>query len=154
MRRPELTPKVASAIVDVVRKGAGRGAAAAAAGVPERTLLRWLERGEADPTSECGALLLRVQAAEAETELKALKIVWQASEKSWQAAAWFLERTHQDRYAIRQKVDIRSEFEAKAAVMSDQELKERRRELLAMAKRDIDEDLAERAEGRRDDDTQ
>ena len=45
-RPHELTPDVLAKLVDAFRSGATRDQAAAAAGVPRRTLFAWLARGE------------------------------------------------------------------------------------------------------------
>lgn len=90
-------------IVAAVLAGANREISAQAAGVTATTLYLWLKKGrEGDPIySEFAEA---VKKAEAEAEIEAVTTIRVASKTSWQAAAWWLERTRRERYAL-DKID-------------------------------------------------
>lgn len=73
-----------AALVEALRAGATRRAAAAAVGISEDTLKRW----------ELGSPTLRAdfEKAEAEAMLQAVECIRKAALVDWRAAAWWLER--------------------------------------------------------------
>lgn len=92
-------------------------AAAAAAGVPLRTVYSWLQRGREeedgiyrDFSDACGE-------AAAKAEAKAVERIERAAEKVWQAAAWFLERKFPTRWGLRAQA---AEREVQAADLAAQ----------------------------------
>ncbi len=87
-------------IVDAIRAGASRAAAAEAARVGRTTLFRWLKDG-ATGAEPYASFLAKVREAEGELEKELLGIIKGHSANSWQAAAWILERKFQKRWAIR-----------------------------------------------------
>ncbi len=78
------TPERAEGIVECLKIGNTRRAAALSNGVSEDTLARWLVR--------YAAFADAVKRAEAEAEAEMVKLVRAAAPDSWQAAAWYLER--------------------------------------------------------------
>jgi transposase len=122
-RKSKLTPEMQDRIVSSLRAGNYRDVAALTSGIHEATLYAWLNRGEAGeaPYDE---FLKAVKEAEAEAEAESLAIIRQAAaphpvlrvqttthpdgsvetvetrsvEQSWQAGAWYLERTKQGKY--------------------------------------------------------
>lgn len=124
----ELTPEVHAIIVETVAKGNYKSTAAACAGIHGSTLHRWLELGQKDLEEEIDSPYSRlchgVYMASGKAEAEALGQIRQAAEgyeeerhessftdesgaaqksvttlkKEWQAAAWFLERKHPDRF--------------------------------------------------------
>jgi hypothetical protein len=94
-RRPKIGRPAA---LEALRHGNTRRAAAAMAGVTERTLYRWIE---ADVTFSQA-----VERAEGEAEAMYLAAVEKAVPDSWQAAAWWLERRKHTDYSRRDKVDM------------------------------------------------
>ena len=94
-RRPKIGRPAA---LEALRHGNTRRAAAAMAGVTERTLYRWIE----------GDVPFRhaVEKAEGEAEAMYLAAVERAVPESWQAAAWWLERRKHMDYSRREKVDM------------------------------------------------
>jgi len=100
-----------AALLDALRQGNTRTAAAAVVGISRVTLWRMME----DATF-CNA----VENAEAAAEVARVRQVAKAGEDgSWQAAAWWLERRRHEDYAQRSKVemsiDIKREAERIAA---------------------------------------
>lgn len=83
-----------------LRLGMTRRAAASHAGFSKTTLYRMLEN-DAD-----GTLVTEIEKAEAHAEGTYTGIIAAASEKNWQAAAWWLERRHPQDYAKRERVEM------------------------------------------------
>jgi hypothetical protein len=77
-----------------------RRAAAAYAGFSKATLYRMLDN---DPDE---TLVTAMERAEGEAEGAYTKIVADAAPKSWQAAAWWLERRRYQDFARRDKVEM------------------------------------------------
>jgi transposase len=73
-----------AALIEALRAGATRKAAASAVGISEDTLRRW----------ELGFPTLRAdfEKAEAEAMLRAVECIQRAALVDWRAAAWWLER--------------------------------------------------------------
>jgi transposase len=88
-------------IVDAVRAGASRTAAAEASRVGRSTLHLWLKRGASGEEEPYASFTAKVRQAEGELEKELLGIIKGHSANSWQAAAWILERKFQARWAIR-----------------------------------------------------
>lgn len=117
-RRLSLTREVYDRIVLAVRGGAYLDDAAAYAGVSERTLYAWLARGRDAETradngnelSDDDRLLLGFQRdvarARADATIRNVTLVQQAAQTSWQAAAWWLERTNPRKWGRHETVEI------------------------------------------------
>jgi transposase-like protein len=92
---------VHASIVENLRAGAYIETAAAAAGVSASTVHAWLRRAEDHP-DDCGSPFLEfleaVEKARAEAELDAIRTIREAAPRSWQAAAWYLERSYPKRW--------------------------------------------------------
>jgi len=114
MARPDkLTPERHERIVEAIRLGNTREAAAAYARVGERTLYRWLAKGQqARNGSKCRQLWQDVKEAENEAELTSVAIIRAAAEKQWTAAAWWLERRRPDQWGRKENLDITIRREA------------------------------------------
>lgn len=92
--------------------GAHRGEAITAAGLSERTVMSWLEKGRAEESRGEGGLptfylhiLRSVLRAETVPVSRALETISRAMTRSngrgWRAAAWFLERRYPDQWGPR-----------------------------------------------------
>jgi hypothetical protein len=105
----KLTPDVHAVIVAAVSAGAYWTVAAEAAGISVDTLTRWRERGAEDVENGvesayallCGALTR----AQADAELRMLRLIEAHAIEDWRAAAWYLERRAPERWSRRDKVD-------------------------------------------------
>ena len=101
MARPtKLTPEVQERIVAVLRSGAYVEQAAEAAGIGRSTFDDWIRRGDSDAAKDKPFRDLRdaVEQARAEAEARHVALIARASSKSWQAAAWLLERQYPNRW--------------------------------------------------------
>ena len=95
----KMTDARVGAILNALRHGCTRRAAAAVGGIAQRTFYNWLEADD-------GTLLQAVERAEGEAEAAFTAIVAESAPKSWQAAAWWLERRKFADYARHDKVDM------------------------------------------------
>jgi len=95
-RPTDLTPDTQSRIVEALRAGNYIDAACAYAGIGTTTYYRWMQRAQ-DPTAPDIYRDFRdaVERARAEAEIRNVGLIQRAaSDGTWQAAAWFLERSH------------------------------------------------------------
>lgn len=92
--------KTRDKILEAVRQGNFLVTSAAAAGISKATLYAWMRRGESvEPIDkEYAAFLAELTMARAQAETEALRTVLTASHDSWQAAAWYLERSFPQRW--------------------------------------------------------
>lgn len=96
MPRPtKYTPERVQRIVETLRGGNTRRAAAWAGGIEVETFHQWLRRYPAFSDA--------VKAAEADAELAMVERVRLASIDTWQAAAWWLERKLKQDWSARQE---------------------------------------------------
>ena len=107
-RPTKLTPEVTAAIVAAVREGAPMYLAAEAAGVSRRAIIQWERKGEAEPDGIYGVFVRDIKKARAEAVAQHIATVLKASEKSWQAAAWWLERQHPEEFGRREAFTVAS----------------------------------------------
>lgn len=85
-------------VLEALRAGNTRRAAAAYAKIDQNTFYRWLDKGTFRDD---------VEKAEADAEVRALAIIIRAAQGgTWQAAAWWAERRRPDDYGRRDKLDV------------------------------------------------
>lgn len=108
MARPtKLTAEVKDRIMQAVQAGNYLETAAQYAGIDSSTLRRWVQKGEAPSAPEpyrsfCTAL----KSARAAAEVRSVALIQQAATGgTWQAAAWYLERSYPDRWG-RTRVEV------------------------------------------------
>ena len=105
-RKIKLTPALQERLVTAIQVGNYAKVAAEMVGIGETTFYRWMEEG-ADPK---GRKIFRefresIKRAEAEAEVSNVATVRLAANGgTWQAAAWYLERKHFDRWGRKDKV--------------------------------------------------
>ena len=90
-------------ICTLLRGGSNRTDACLLSDISYQTFSRWMVESE---FSEA------IKRAEAEFKNKNITIIQKAAVTSWQAAAWLLERKHQDEFAVKQKLDITNKDDA------------------------------------------
>lgn len=107
MARPaKLSKEIIAKIHDGLVAGNYIDTACEYAGIAPASYYRWMKEAEADDAPE---LLLEfresVKSARAEAEYRNVALIQQAAQKgTWQAAAWWLERTNANRWGRQQKV--------------------------------------------------
>ena len=106
-RPTKLTPEVQERIVSAIRAGNYLETASAYAGIDQSTLHKWISRSK-EPDAPVALIEFRqsVERARAEAEVRTVALIQQAAPQSWQAAAWYLERSHPKRWARREKVEM------------------------------------------------
>ena len=87
-----LTPDVQRRLCEAIAAGNTRHDAAEYAGIGESTLRAWLAKGKHQRRGTYRALLAAVKKAEADAVVRNVAIIQKAASKTWQAAAWWLER--------------------------------------------------------------
>jgi hypothetical protein len=134
-RPSKLTASVQDLIIRAIQSGNWLETASAYAGVDASTVRRWMAKGDAEDAEEpyrsfCAA----VKKARAEAEIRAVALIQKAAQDgTWQASAWYLERSHPDRWGrkrleitgadsqpVRVEVDVDS-LDAKLKALLDKE---------------------------------
>ena len=100
MARPpiELTQEMQLRLCEALRVGASLQHAAHYAGISEKTLRRWIERGKAEEDTTFGQLLQHIEKAKADLVVSLLLKINHAANKHWKAAAWKLEHLYPHLY--------------------------------------------------------
>jgi transposase len=105
-RPSKLTPETQDRIVQAIQAGNYVEIAAQYAGIGKATLYRWLEMAE-DPNSDTKYREFRdaVESARSAAEIRNVALIQKAAnDGTWQAAAWYLERTAWQRWGRRTMV--------------------------------------------------
>jgi hypothetical protein len=87
------TDDTVKSIVNNLRSGNTQRDSALLAGISESTFYEWMKYPEFSES---------IKRAEKECKARNIAIIQQAATKSWQAAAWYLERRYNDEYALKQ----------------------------------------------------
>jgi hypothetical protein len=124
----KLNPKVHHKIVSAINAGAYQSTAAQQAGVAKQTMVAWMERGAMEEArieegfepleSERIYLLFKqdVEIARARSEIQAVKNIKEAGNNgTWQAAAWYLERSFPQRWSRGRELEEVPETEEAAS---------------------------------------
>lgn len=122
-RPSKLTPKLMGALCKHISEGVLPETACAIEGVNPRSYYRWMQAGESDDAEYRQFCQLIKEAKGAATKRRIMRIE-KASEDSWQAAAWLLERTEPDLYSLRSNLNVHQsieplELEVKEPVVDD-----------------------------------
>ena len=104
-RPTKLTPETQKSICDAIRAGNYQDVAAQYAGITAATFYNWMVKGEAGKKSYL-EFFDAVKKAQADAEVRNVAIIGQAAQKTWQAAAWLLERRNPDRWANKEKREL------------------------------------------------
>lgn len=114
-RRPKLTADVQSSVIEALAAGNYLETAAQYAGIHPATLFRWLDRGRAANESEdddhpdkiYGEFCEAVEKTRAQAEVRAVALIRKAAmDGTWQAAAWFLERSHPTKWGRQGRLEV------------------------------------------------
>lgn len=91
------TAKTIDVILNAISEGLSQREASALAGISEDTLSLWKKDSE---FSE------QIRQKQIENKLRHIKIINKASERHWQASAWWLERKYKEEFSLKNKLDI------------------------------------------------
>jgi len=118
-RPTALTRDIEERIISAVRGGSYLDDAAAYAGISERTLYRWMQKGRdalaaeehgyelTDQERQYGQFCQALLKARADATIRNVTLIQNAAQNgSWQAAAWFLERTNPRKWGRHETVEI------------------------------------------------
>jgi Winged helix-turn helix len=100
-RQPDaIETKAAARLADFLGDGVTLETACAACGIARRTVYNWLERAqEVGAPAEYVEFAELIELARASGEARNVRLIADAAEKDWKAAAWLLERNAPERYA-------------------------------------------------------
>jgi len=101
-RRSKRTPEREKKIIDLLKAGNTRKTSYTAAGITDKTFAAWLKTSDFSDA---------VKVAEEEAVARNVMVIANAAKKSWQAAAWWLERRRPEDYARRDNYDITTKGE-------------------------------------------
>jgi hypothetical protein len=127
----KFTPELAAAIVASVRKGNPYRTAAQAQGIAYQTLRVWVRRGSSGKPEDEHFRAFRDQVKNARSQAMqdALQEVREAARTSWQAAAWYLERSDPRMWG---RVDrLKAELTAKSGAQRPSHPPEQQQRMLA-----------------------
>ena len=108
-RKPKLTPEVQAAICQAIRAGNYNGVAANYAGIGESTFYLWMAQGEQAKSGPKLEFLEAIKKAESDAETRNVALIETAANQSWQAAAWWLERKHNERWGRKERQEVTGE---------------------------------------------
>lgn len=91
------TPKTIKIILDAIRGGASQRDASALAGISEDTLSLW-KRQDSDFSEQ-------MRQKEIQFKMDQVRVIEKAAQKTWQAAAWLLERKYPNEYTNRVRIE-------------------------------------------------
>ena len=95
----KFTPTTRKIILKSLEQGTSKRCAAAVAGITAGTLYHWIKKGKEEQKGIYKDFKKAVEIAEEAAEAMHLQTITDAAKKgSWQASAWFLERTKPERY--------------------------------------------------------
>jgi transposase-like protein len=97
MARSKYSKDVSEKICALVSQGNYQKVAAACVGISEDTFYKWIKRYPEFAES--------LKKADALAEAKRVQTILKAGNESWQAAAWYLERKHADRWGRQDRAD-------------------------------------------------
>lgn len=109
MGRPtKLTPQVQEKIIQAISAGNYQDIAARYAGVDPATFYRWMEKGASDQAPENYRKFREaVESAKAQAEVRSVTLIQRAAQNgTWQAAAWYLERSAPQRWSRYGRVEV------------------------------------------------
>ncbi len=97
-KKYKATPKTIATILNAISQGLTQREASILAGISEDTLSLW-KKQDSDFSEQ-------MRQKEIECKLSHIQNIKKASEKSWQASAWWLERKYKEEFSIKNKFDV------------------------------------------------
>ena len=114
MARPTaLTPLVQERILKLLRLGNYIYVACKAAGIHKDTFYEWMKRGRSSKAEDerFATFAIEVDAALGEAEARDVQTILMASQQTWQAAAWRLERRFPERWSRSDRMRVDANVE-------------------------------------------
>lgn len=105
--KTKLTPELQKNLIRYIQAGSHIVVACKAVGISEVTFYDWVKRGRAGEELYL-KFLKSIKKAQAKTEIRNIAIVQKAAEKNWVAAMTWLERKYPQRWAKKDKLDVRT----------------------------------------------
>jgi transposase-like protein len=103
--KKKLSAELVDNVLDLISKGHTIKAACAYSDIGQTVYYNWMKQGRADADADVESderrLFDGVPDAEAKHEQAHLNVIIKATKKTWQAAAWYLERRYPERYGRR-----------------------------------------------------
>jgi len=107
-QKTKLTPELQAEIVKYIQAGNYARHACLAVGISERTYYNWIEWGEERQSGVYFQFMQAIKKAEAQAVARNVAVIQKAAIDTWQAAAWWLERTQYEHFGRKDKHDITS----------------------------------------------
>lgn len=101
-RKSKLNDETKDIILKHIADGMPVKLSCMAAGVSENTFYQWKRKGSREPNGYYGKFFKEVQTAEGQAISVKMMQVHAASQRSWQAAAWWLERRYPEYFGRRE----------------------------------------------------
>jgi len=111
-RKLKLNDELQNKICTAIRAGNYASVAAQYAGISEATFYKWMAFGEKQKSGVYVEFREAIKKAEADAEVAAVAIIQKQAPDNWQAAAWYLERKHFDRWGKKEKHEHSGEISA------------------------------------------
>jgi len=96
-------------IIKLIQAGNYNETAALASGISKPTFYKWMKEGEEGKDQEKIDFFNSIKRAKAEAEVRNVLLIQKASETTWQAAAWWLERTDYKKWGRKERHELSGE---------------------------------------------
>lgn len=110
MAKTKLTPELQEQILEHLKLGMYDTIAAEAVGISRQTFYRWIRRGKEEREGLYYDFAQAIEQGKAIGEADLLATIKRASNRTWQAAAWILERSRPERWALQKSKENAVEF--------------------------------------------
>jgi len=129
MAKTKLTPQLQEQIGNNITLGMPLKFAAEAVGITEVTFYNWIKRGENESKGRFFEFAEHVKACKAKAVQLHLKLITKAAtDGSWQASAWILERRHPEEFGRKDRLELDANMKHSGEVnlhtLSDEDLME------------------------------
>ena len=110
MGKAKITPEIIELIKGYLEEGNYDLIAAQAAGITRQTFYNWIRRGKMDKEGIYFDFYTMVEKSKSEGEVNLIATIKKASNRTWTAAAWILERSRPERWALHKAKENAVEF--------------------------------------------
>lgn len=94
-----LTPEITASLARDLKAGLTRSCSAIRAGISPRTLTYWMAKGRAGH-EDFVSFVATIEKSERDAEARNVAVIQTAATKTWQAAAWWLERKFPESWSL------------------------------------------------------